>query len=46
MKIKPTGKHAFVQTDELRDMYDSFMMLEVAKKKTYIEQLNKEVDKQ
>jgi len=41
-RIRPTGKHLFVQTNALRELYDSFKMLEVAKQKTYVDQLNKE----
>jgi len=36
MKIHPIKSHAFVQTDRLRDLYDSYQMLESAKSKEYI----------
>ena len=43
MKIRPVGKMKFVQTDYLRECYDSYQMLQSAKDKTYVDQLNKEV---
>ena len=43
MKIHPMGKLKFVQTDYLREQYDSFKMLESAVNKTYVDQLNKGV---
>lgn len=36
MNIKPRQKYSFVQSDRLRDLYDSFKMLESAKSKEYI----------
>lgn len=36
MKIKPQGMHSFVQSDSLRDCYDSYQMLESAVKKDYV----------
>lgn len=39
MKIKPIGRFRFVQTDDIRERYDSFKMLESAKSKEYVEQL-------
>lgn len=36
MKIKPRKKVSFIQSDYIRDSYDSFQMLESAKKKQYI----------
>lgn len=37
MKIRPSKKIKFIQTDELRNSYDSYKMLETAKKKEYQE---------
>lgn len=37
MKIKPYKRHIFVQTDNLRDSYDSYAMLESAKSKQYMD---------
>lgn len=37
MKIRPTKKIKFVQTDKLRNSYDSYKMLESAKSKEYQE---------
>ncbi|WZL74071.1 hypothetical protein QBE52_04855 [Clostridiaceae bacterium 35-E11] len=37
MKIRPKTRKLFVQTDELRDSYDSYQMLESAKSKDYID---------
>ena len=34
-KIRPVESHWYVQTDKLRNRYDSFMMLETAKNKIY-----------
>lgn len=42
MKIHPYGKLKFVQTDEIRNLYDSYQMLETARSKTYIDQLHQE----
>lgn len=42
MKIRPHAHKLYVQTDELRDKYDSFQMLDSARKKTYVDQLNRE----
>lgn len=36
MKIHPSFKIKFIQTDELREMYDSFKMLDTAKSKEYL----------
>lgn len=36
MKVKPRKKTSFIQTDFIRESYDSFQMLESAKKKDYI----------
>lgn len=36
MKIHPSFKIKFVQTDEIRNMYDSFKMLDSAKAKEYL----------
>lgn len=36
MKIRATRKHSFVQTDKLRNSYDSYKMLESAKSKKYM----------
>lgn len=36
MKIKPVKKVSFVQTDKLRDAYDSYRIIENAKSKDYI----------
>lgn len=37
MKIKPTRVLSFIQTDDLRDKYDSYKMLETAKSKEYLD---------
>lgn len=37
MSIRPTKYVSFIQTDELRDLYDSYKMLESAKGKEYNE---------
>lgn len=37
-KIRPVKRHIFVQTDRLRDLYDSYKMLESAKSKEYLSQ--------
>lgn len=37
MRIKPTKIISFIQTDELRELYDSYKMLESAKTKDYID---------
>lgn len=37
MSIKPTKRTSFIQTDELRNCYDSYAMLETAKSKEYRE---------
>lgn len=37
MRIKPVKIESFVQSDELREMYDSYKMLESAKNKEYID---------
>jgi len=37
MKIRPVRVESFVQSDELRDMYDSYKMLESAKSKEYMD---------
>jgi len=42
MKIHPFRKFKFVQTDAIRNSYDSFQMLDTARNKTYVEQLNKD----
>lgn len=39
MRIKPVRKESFVQSDELREMYDSYKMLESAKSKEYIDRV-------
>jgi hypothetical protein len=44
MKVHRKFTMRFVQTDTLRDSYDSFQMLDSAKSKQYVEQLNKVVD--
>ena len=36
MRIKPVKVESFVQSDELREMYDSYKMLESAKNKEYM----------
>ncbi len=36
MKIKPVAIHSFVQSDFLRDCYDSYQMLDSAVKKDYV----------
>lgn len=36
MKIKPVSSFSFIQSDKLRDCYDSFQMLESAKSKEYL----------
>ena len=41
-KIRPTGRLKFIQTDYIRNQYDSFKMLDTAVKKTYVDQLNKD----
>lgn len=40
MKIRPVKKRKFIQTDYIRNLYDSYKMLETAKQKTYIDQIN------
>ena len=37
MSIKPIKRESFIQTDTLRDLYDSYKMLESAKSKEYNE---------
>ena len=37
MQIKPLKVESFVQSDELRELYDSYKMLETAKRKEYID---------
>lgn len=44
MKIKPASHHVFVQTDCLREQYDSYQLLESATNKMYVDQLNKVPD--
>lgn len=44
MKIRKKYKLSFVQDDDIRNCYDSFQMLESAKSKDYIEQINKVVN--
>lgn len=36
MKIRPTKSYSFIQTDKLRELYDSYKMLESAKSKEYM----------
>lgn len=40
MRIKPMKSWKFVQTDYIRDCYDSYQMLDSALNKTYVEQLH------
>ena len=35
MKIRPRKKYSFIQTDDIRNSYDSYKMLETAKSKEY-----------
>ena len=37
----PCTRYKFIQTDELRNAYDSFQMLSSAKKKQYVSQAEK-----
>lgn len=37
MKVKPNRFKAFVQTDKIRSMYDSYQMLQTAKTKKYLD---------
>jgi hypothetical protein len=39
MRIRPVRVESFVQTDEMREMYDSYKMLESAKSKEYIDRV-------
>lgn len=45
MKIKPMRRWKFIQTDYIREQYDSYQMLESALKKTYVEQLGRNEEK-
>lgn len=42
MKIHPHGTLKYVQTDEMRGLYDSFQMLHTAKSKTYVQQIHRD----
>ena len=39
-KIRPRKRHIYIQTDKIRNMYDSYKMLESAKSKQYIDRVD------
>lgn len=44
LKIKPRKRHIYIQTDYIRNLYDSYKMLESAKTKEYMDRAKKLIE--